>query len=151
MPQNMATGEPEESEQNQEPPPFVPSPQSPDDDEEDEEETQEARARQFVTDAAARVVRREIAALTRGTNGGGGAAVRFAKDPRAWRKFVDEYYLKHAAHVAEVMRISRALAATYCAGQAAALKASGIGIMESWQTEIPPRLAALAMKGASQC
>jgi HK97 family phage portal protein len=152
MPTNMATGEPEP-----EPEPPIASPEPPpqneskddepeDDPEDDTEERASVRARQFILDAAARVVRREIAALTRGTNGGGGAAVRFAKDPQAWRSFVEQFYAKHEPHVSEVMRIAPEWAHAYCDGHASELIEKGISVAERWEQEDAPKLAALAME-----
>jgi len=108
----------------------------------------ESRAWQFVSDAAARVVRREIATLT-GRNGRG-LAVRYAGSPDKWRAEVAAYYQTHAAYVAETMRIPAELAAAYCERQAEALIAGGVAVAATWEADVVPDLAALAMSGTWQ-
>ncbi len=94
----------------------------------------------YAHDNAERIVKREIAAVR-------AKAPKLARDRVGWRAFVLETYGKHAPHVAEVMRISEDEARAYCDGQAAQLLAHGVAALEAWETEIPPRLAALALKG----
>lgn len=150
-PVNMdATGsEPEEPEP--EPtdgaPPAPPKPRPPvkpppDDGEEDARLIRSAW--QFATDAAARVVRREVATI-KGSNGSRGAAVRFAGDSAAWRAWVEDFYEKHAAHVAAALHMPEPRARAYAAQQREALLAGGLATVELWEETVTPRLAALAL------
>jgi HK97 family phage portal protein len=158
MPVNMATGEPEP--EPEPPPPAPPPPTEPALGQDDEQAAapapppapaQESTAERFVLDAASRVVRREIADLGRGRNGGGGSAVQFSSNPERWHAAVDAFYARHAGHVAEIMRISDEQARGYCQAQAEALKAGGMRVVETWPDQIPPRLAALALNGGASC
>jgi HK97 family phage portal protein len=139
-PPNSAGGEeeePPEPEPGLPPPPASPAPKDEDEDEPD------ARGRQFIVDAAARVVRREVAAI-RGSGGGKGAALRFARDPAGWRAWVADYYERHAAHVAKTMHVNAEVARRYCEEQAAELRRDGIGAAERWPETAAPRLVAAA-------
>jgi HK97 family phage portal protein len=99
----------------------------------------DAKLRQYAEDNAARVVRREVAAIA-------AKAPKFSRDKDGWRAWVLETYAKHAAHVAEVMRISADDARVYCDGQVNALLAHGASVAETWDAEATPRLIALALR-----
>lgn len=110
-----------------------------------EGDTAAARHRLFVEDAAARVVRREVAAIT-GAPGQKGAAARYAKDEAAWRAWALDYYEKHVAVVTGTLHVSRDVARAYCHDQLGALLAGGVSVVEGWEAEAVPRLAALALE-----
>jgi len=135
-----------------EPPPFAPfppkadpPPDPPADDEEGPDASRvEARARAHAETLARQVVRREQAAI-HGSNGGQGAARRFAKDADGWVKWVDGYYEQHASHVARVLSITDVEAGAYAEGQRIALLSEGPAVTEKWEAENVPRLVALAL------
>lgn len=95
----------------------------------------------FARDAAARVIRKEIGALSR-------EAQRAADDPAGWVAAVDGFYAEHAAYVAEALHIPRAQASWYVAEQAAHLKARGASVMEDWERTRVPDLVGLALDAA---
>ncbi len=95
-------------------------------------------AKKYAHDNGARVARREVEAIA-------AKASKHSKDRAGWKAFVLEAYAKHAAYVAEVMHVPLADARAYCDSQAAALVAGGAAAAEAWETDIPPRLAALAL------
>ncbi len=111
----------------------------------DEDEGNEALALgwQFALDAAARIVRREIAAL-KGSSGKLGLALRYASDPDGWRAAVSDYYEKHALTVADMLHITEEQARAYAGGQRDAVLADGVSAIETWEQTVPPKLAALA-------
>jgi hypothetical protein len=122
-------------------------PEPPPADEEDAAAALAPRGAQFAIDAAARVLRREVAAV-RGVKGSVGLAGKFAKDPAGWEKAVRAFYQEHAAHVAEVLHLTRDAAAAYVAGQRDELLAGGVGVMERWEAAADgrpsPRVLGLA-------
>lgn len=99
-------------------------------------------ARLYAHDNAGRVLRREQSKIAER-----GRAL--ARDPRAWRAWVLDYYDKHAAHVTEVMHVTPEQARAYCDAQAAALIAGGAGVAEGWESEVPEKLVALALGEAA--
>ena len=103
-----------------------------------EREVWRARTEQYARDNAERVVRRELAKVAER-----GRAL--ARDHRAWRAWVLDYYERHAGHVAEVMRIAPDTARAYCDRQAAALLAHGAIGAATWESTVPPQLVALAL------
>lgn len=122
-------------------------PVPPDDDEEEEGgEGAVVLARTFVADAAAQVVRREMLAI-RGSNGGKGAALRFASDPRGWRVWIADYYARHEAHVMATMHVDADVARRYCEEQASELRTGGVAAAERWTQTATPRLVAAAGGG----
>lgn len=128
----------------------VPRPLPPAEEPEDDEEEDDARAaraaRLFAQDAAARVVRRERAAVL-GGNGSLGAARRYAKDADGWEKWADAYYEKHISHVMEALHIGEPEARAYCEAQRIALLSEGPAAVEKWESENVPRLVTLALGG----
>lgn len=143
---NRADPEPEDKPEGG-PPPRPgrrPAPPPRDDDEAD---ARAERLAAFVEAAAARVVRREVAAI-KGGPGQKGAAVRYAKDPAAWRAWATDFYDRHAGFVAETLPgFSEARARDYCARQLAAVLAEGVAAVETFEETIAPQLAALALEG----
>jgi HK97 family phage portal protein len=121
-----------------------PKPAPPADDE--EAEARAARLVAFAEAAAARVVRREVAAI-KGGPGQKGAAVRYAKDPAGWKAWATDFYDKHAGYVAEALPgMDEARARDYCARQLAAVLAGGVAAVETFEEIIAPQLAALALE-----
>jgi HK97 family phage portal protein len=72
---------------------------------------QERKAEAIAVESAARLLRKEIAAVQR-------LAVRHAGDEDAFVTAVTEFYAKHAGLVAQTLQIQPAAADRYCAGQA---------------------------------
>ncbi len=99
----------------------------------------QAHYRRLVQESAARVVRKEVAAMTR-------AARRAEGDPAAWEAAVKEFYADHAEFVAQAMQISLSLAQAYCHTQEALLLDRGISVVSNWETQRAGELAALVME-----
>jgi hypothetical protein len=97
----------------------------------------------LVHEAAARVIRKEIAAMSK-------AAKRCASDNEAWQAAIAEFYNEHGAFVAETLRIGKAEAERYAAQQAQALVEHGAGVMEDWETRRTGDLIALALGGQDE-
>lgn len=119
--------------------------------EDDQESASSRRLLAFVTSAAERVVRREIAAVVgqegRGPNGGRAPALRFASDVQGWQTWLTGFYARHAEYVAEVMCVSGTAARAYADAQRRELIELGIGAVESWATTAVPHLVGLALEG----
>jgi HK97 family phage portal protein len=154
-PKNMGGASPEGSAAAP-PAPAAPAPARrpapPTEDEDDEEETRAslARAGEIVREAAARVVRRELAAILGGDVGTDGkkkkgAAERYAKDPAGWRAWVTDFYGRHVELVTQVLRVPTPSAEHYCQAQAKDLLAGGVGVVESWEAKRVPYLVEVAM------
>lgn len=102
------------------------------------------RGVQFAMDAAARVVRREVAAI-KGVKGSVGSAVRYAKDPAGFRRWAASFYEEHAEHVAQVLHLEFPAATAYAASQRDALVTGGAAVVETWEETVVPQLAAMAL------
>ncbi len=100
--------------------------------------SQGAQLQAFVRDAAARVVRKEIAAMQK-------IAYRMAGDPAALEVAVREFYGYHLDFVVEVLRLPRAVAEQYAAEQAATVMQGGSAAMAAWDPERIDHLVALAL------
>lgn len=96
-----------------------------------------AHYRLLVEDAAARVVRRESAAMSK-------AATRCAADAGAWRAAVREFYVEHVDYVAAALHLPRREAAGYAERQQAALLADGVAALADWERRCVGELVALA-------
>lgn len=94
--------------------------------------------RLFAAEAAARVVRREIAAMTR-------LAERSASDPAAWEAGVRAFYADHADHVAQTLHVAPHEASRYIREQIDALLTGGAASMEDWPTDRVATLTHLAL------
>lgn len=109
-----------------------------------------SRARELADALAARVISKEVrairGALVRTTRGKTEATI-LAAGGEPWARWVSEFYEDHAGYVAEVLRIDAGPARQYADEQAAALLAGGVGVVETWETTVTPRLAALALEG----
>lgn len=97
-----------------------------------------AQAYLLAEESAGRVVRKELAAITKAAN-------RCASNSAAFEAFVREFYADHVEMVSTTMKISEADATAYCEGQRDAVIWGGAKAMESWEDEVPPRLATLAL------
>lgn len=102
-----------------------------------EDTPEDAAANVFLIDAAARVVRKEIAAMNK-------AAKKFSGDSFAVE--AHNFYLDHAAFVAEVMHIPAAAAVAYCEANAGELKQSGPACMADWETRRVSELVRMVTK-----
>ena len=95
-------------------------------------------ANDFARDAAARVIRKEIAAMNK-------LAARTADDPAAFEAGVRDFYRDHGSFVSQVLHISTADASQYARDQRDALLTEGIAALRAWETEQIPHLADLAL------
>lgn len=102
-----------------------------------------ARALEYATANAERVVRREIQAIQ--GRQGGGLAAKHAKDPAGWKVAVAGFYDEHVSFVAATMRINEDAAWVYCHDQGKALLKDGVGVIETWEATVVPRLAAMGV------
>ena len=100
-------------------------------------ESQSGHYALLLREAAGRVVRKEIAAMTR-------VAKRHALDGKAYREAVSDFYMEHSAFVAQVMHIAPEAADAYCVGQCGALIVDGINVVDDWETRAVDALIALA-------
>jgi HK97 family phage portal protein len=121
-----------------------------DDDEDDDEDVADVaahegywqqRASVLALEAARRVVRKEIAAVSK-------KAVQYANDAAAWRDWVQAFYRDHAPYVAETLQIPLPEAEAYAAHQGRRLEHEGMAQVACWERSLPPQLARLSMKGS---
>ncbi len=98
--------------------------------------------RTFLRDAAARVVRKEIAAMDR-------AAKRAGDVAAVWRQEVEAFYSDHGAFVTQLLRIGGDEADGYVAEQRADLLAHGPSAMDGWEPRRIDDLVKLALGGDS--
>lgn len=96
------------------------------------------RAARIVQEAAAGLVRKEIAAVSK-------AAGRFAKDGAGWQTWLREFYDDHAGHVAERLRLPVGEAREYAARQGEQLAERGVAAMADWEWTATEALVALAV------
>jgi len=90
----------------------------------------------LLRESAARVVRKELAAMGR-------AAKRYEGDNGAWRQAVNEFYSTHGAFVAETLRVEPGAAEAYARAQADVLLAGGPAAMDDWETRCVDELVGL--------
>lgn len=103
----------------------------------------DTRGRAIAVEAAARLLRKEIAAVQR-------LAVRHAADADAFAAAVTAFYAKHAALVAETLQLPEAEAQAYCASQASQVLAGWVAALDTWKTEdYAAGLAGLAIDEAA--
>jgi len=101
-----------------------------------------SKAGAIVVESAARLLRKEVAAVQK-------EAVRHAADQDAFVAWVSAFYVAHALLVAQTLRMSAAQADGYCCSQAAQIVngAGWVASVELWQTpEYAAGLAALALE-----
>lgn len=96
------------------------------------------RAEALAEDAARRVIRKEVAAVTK-------AAPRLASEPEGWRAWVEGFYAEHEAYVRENLHIGDVEARDYCADHCDELLSVGLSIVEDWEGNDTPRLTRLAL------
>lgn len=99
---------------------------------------QQAVLERFVYDAAARVVRRETAAIAK-------LAKRYASDNDGYRKAVEQFYGEHWHFVSDTMRISRGDAVWYCSDQVEAVSNGLADVVADFEPASVERLAHLAL------
>lgn len=122
-------------------PPLPPSPALPQPAPEDDASARHGvRASVLVSEAARRVVRKEIAQVTKG-------AREHASDSDAWSSWLRTYYADHAAFVAETLHLPLSLAREYGARQGLLLERGGVAIMEDWDPVVTDQLATWAILG----
>lgn len=97
-----------------------------------------SRARLIVAEAAARIVQKELAAAHK-------AAIKHAKDPKAWQAWCVAFYDDHAGFVAHVLKLPSNQASAYAAQQRTALATAGMPATVDWDIRVVPQLAALAL------
>lgn len=101
------------------------------------------KAQAIVVESAARVLRKEIAAVQK-------LAVRHAADADAFATAITGFYADHAGLIAQTLQMSTEDAAGYCAGQAAQVLSGWIAALETWKTDdYAAGLAALALDEAA--
>ncbi len=99
--------------------------------------TDSGRLQLIASDAASRVVRREIAAMSK-------LAERVGGDHAAWQAGVDAFYADHGPEVARQLHIPDHQAVEYAGEQRAALLEAGPSAMDDWLVERAGHLASLA-------
>lgn len=92
----------------------------------------------LASDAASRVVRRELSAI-------GKLAERSAGDPGGWTEGIRTFYGDHAEYVAGTLHIAPHEAHRYSREQADALLAGGPTVMDDWLVDRVAALTSLAM------
>jgi HK97 family phage portal protein len=102
-----------------------------------EEPAAAAHYQLLLREAAGRVVRKEIAAMSR-------AAKRCGEDRGAWAAAVQEFYATHGRFVAETLHIPVLSAECYVIAQLAALLTAGPDAMDDWEARRVDDLIALA-------
>lgn len=94
--------------------------------------------RLLASDAASRIVRREMAAIAK-------VAERAGSDRDAFRAGVESFYADHGREVAEALHIPEQEGRRYAAGQRQSLLSDGISAMDAWLVDRVDHLANLAM------
>ncbi len=97
------------------------------------------RATALATAAGDWIVIKELDAIER-------LAKKNVADGKAWAEDVVKFYERHAVTVSERLRIPIQVAREYAAEQGTKLLATGIAQTETWRRDVPPRLAALALR-----
>lgn len=90
----------------------------------------------LIEDTAARVVRREVAAL--------GRIAKTAASPEAWQSAVAEFYLEHRSYVASALHVPTSAAIAYCDAASELVSAHGMAQLEQWETQPGPRIQVVA-------
>lgn len=98
------------------------------------------RATILALEAASRVVRKEIAAVTKG-------AKDHAGDAAAWATWLRTFYAGHATFVADTLHLPLSLTREYAARQGLRLSEGGVGVLEDFEATVAPELAAWALDG----
>ena len=98
------------------------------------------RATVLALEMAGRVVRKEIAAVTKG-------AKDHASNPEGWSAWLKTFYADHAGFVAESLHLPLTLTREYAARQGLRLAQDGIGALDDFEATVVPELATLALDG----
>lgn len=113
-----------------------PAPMPMEDDEPEEPSKDDAAANVFLIDAAARVARKEIAALSR--------SAKRTTTPDEFMAEARAFFADHALYVCEVMHITLDAARGYCDDGEDELRAAGAAILAKWEAKRARALAELA-------
>lgn len=102
----------------------------------------DVRAMQLALEAGQRIIRREVAAVTK-------LARQHANDPEGWKTHLRAFYADHAEFVAQALSVSLADAREYAAQHGLLIEQSdtGIDVMADWQWTEAGRLAQWALEG----
>lgn len=98
------------------------------------------RATILALEAASRVVRKEVAAVTKG-------AKDHANDAEGWSTWLRTFYADHAGFVAETLHLPLSLTREYAARQGLRLSEGGVGVLEDFEATAGPELAMWALDG----
>lgn len=122
----------------------APEPSDDEDDDEPPAAASPSKAERIAQESAARVLRKEIAAVS-------ASAVRHASDEDAFVGAVTAFYDRHAALVASTLQLTEAAAREYCAGQAhQVIGGDWTRALELWQTPAyAAGVAAIALEEAA--
>jgi len=99
-----------------------------------------ALALELSTDAAARMVRKEVGAIRK-------AAEKYAENRVDWEAWVAEFYNEFRADLMEVCKLEPYLALTYANAQRDELLAIGVGAVDGWESDRTGKLVDLMMRG----
>lgn len=105
----------------------------------DDADAGRAHYRELLQETAARIVRKEIAAMQR--------AVKKAGNDDAWIEAVNAFYGDHADFVSQSLRIAPEAAGRYVGQQAMALIEGGPGVMADWEARRTDDLVSLVLEG----
>jgi hypothetical protein len=103
----------------------------------------DVRATILALEAASRVVRKEVAAVTKG-------AKDHAKSAADWSLFLKTFYAEHAEFVAETLHLPLSLTREYAARQGLRLERAGVSAADDFEATAAPELAAWALDGHQQ-
>lgn len=92
----------------------------------------------LATDAATRVVRKEVAAMRK-------LIEKSGTDADAWQAGVEAFYVDHARFVADTMRIPESDARQWARDQRDEILGDGPMVLERWETDRAPELAKLSV------
>jgi HK97 family phage portal protein len=98
------------------------------------------RATVLAYEAAQRIVRKEIAAVTN-------LAKKHANDPDGWKAGLQAFYEDHAAFVSQALKLSMPDAREYAAEHGLVLAERGVSAMEGWEHAVSAELAQWALEG----
>ena len=96
------------------------------------------RALVLTQESAARIVRKEQAAIRR-------AVKRFDGDNAGFQEWLDDFYVKHAQFIVEVLHVENGAALEYTENQLASIMEHGVEVVESWLGLSIPVLVDMAL------
>ena len=117
--------------------------QEPEDRNQNPEDTSQSHYRELLTEAAGRVVRKEIAALTK-------AARRAGDDYEVFEREVREFYADHAPYVSQSLRMPLQVAEDYVVAQLAAVLGFGVPALTLEEDALVALLCELATGNGSE-